>query len=60
MGPLVLQSLWGPLSVSVMPWLKLNCLVLHFLHVLSVDENNLMSHKYLVKFTVIEWQTQDV
>jgi len=27
----------------------------------SVDENNLkMSHKYLVKFTVTEWQTQDV
>jgi len=26
----------------------------------SVDENNLMSHAYLVKFTVIEWQTQDV
>jgi hypothetical protein len=27
----------------------------------SVDENNLkMSHKYLVKFTAIEWQTQDV
>ena len=49
----------GPCLCNAMAEAKLS--YTSFTSYVSVDENNLnMSHKYLVKFTAIEWQTQDV